>query len=271
GRLVVVGCPAEETGLGKRRLVEGGVFEGIDVAMMAHASDMRRAHRLFLGNQKFDLVFHGRASHAAAYPERGVNALDAVVQLMSSVGLMRQQLPRGVRIHGIITDGGQAANIIPERTAAEIWIRALDEGELESAVERVLACAQGAAEATGTRLEATSLESSSPAMWPNLPLAVCYGRQLERLGLPETGHAPDQNIGSSDITHVSHALPTIHPNFPIGRSLQLHTREFAAATTTPAGEAGLVEAASALAGTVQDLFQQPALRAEVRRAHTRAA
>jgi amidohydrolase len=271
GRVVVIGCPAEETGVGKRRLVEGGAFDGLDVAMMAHASDMRRAHRLFLGNRKFDLVFHGRASHAAAYPERGINALDAVVQLLSAIGLLRQQLPRGVRIHGIVTDGGRAANVIPERAAAEVWVRALDPGELEHAAERVLACARGAAEATGARLEATPLASSSPAMRPNAPLAACYGRQLARLGLPETGHGPDQNIGSSDVTHVSHALPTIHPNFPIGESLQLHTREFAAATTTPAGEAGLVEAASALGGTVLELFRCPALRAEVARAHTQGA
>jgi len=267
GRLLVVGCPAEETGVGKRRLVAAGVFEGLDAALMAHASDMRRAHRLFLGNRKFDLVFHGRAAHAAAYPERGVNALDAVVLLMSGIGLLRQRLPRGVRVHGIVTDGGRAANVIPERAAAEVWIRALEATELEAAAEAVLACARGAAEATGARLEATALESSSPAMHANPPLADCYRRQLDRLGLPESGHAPDENIGSSDITHVSHVVPTIHPNFPIGTSLQLHTRAFAAATVTPAGEAGLREAATALAWTVLDLFSGPELREQVARAH----
>ncbi len=265
-RLLVVGCPAEEKGIGKRRLVEAGVFAGVDAAMMAHASDMRRAHRLFLGNRKFVLVFHGKASHAAAYPEKGLNALDAVVQLFSGVGLLRQQLPRGVRIHGIITDGGKAANVIPERAAAEIWIRALDPTELDAAAERVLACARGAAEATGTRLEATTLESSSPAMRANLPLAGCYRRQLEALGLPETDHAPDQAIGSSDITHVSQVVPTIHPNFPIGTSLQLHTRAFAEATMSEQGEAGLLEAARALALTLHELATHPEARAEVHQA-----
>ena len=262
-RLLVIGCPAEETGVGKRRLVAAGAFAGVDAAMMAHASDMRRAHRLFLGNRKFDLVFHGRASHAAAYPERGVNALDAVVQLMSAVGLLRQQLPRGVRVHGVITDGGRAPNVIPERAAAQLWIRALDEGELDDAVARVLACARGAAEATGTRLEASELESSSPAMRPNLVLAACYRRQLERLGLSESDHAPDQAIGSSDITHVSRVVPTIHPNFPIGTSLQLHTRAFAQATTSEAGQAGLLEGARALALTLHELARTPGLRAQV--------
>ncbi|UCE87372.1 MAG: peptidase dimerization domain-containing protein, partial [Deltaproteobacteria bacterium] len=120
-RLVVVGTPAEETGIGKRRLVEAGVFDGIDVAMMAHASDMRRAHRLFLGNRKFEFVFHGHSAHAAAYPERGVNALDGVIAYFVAVGLLRQQLPRDVRIHGIVSDGGRAPNVIPERAAARVW------------------------------------------------------------------------------------------------------------------------------------------------------
>ena len=105
--LLVVGCPAEEIGLGKRRLVEAGVFTGVHAALMAHASDMRRAHRLFLGNRKFDFIFHGKAAHAAAYPQEGLNALDGVVQLLVAIGLLRQQLPRSARIHAIVTDGGR--------------------------------------------------------------------------------------------------------------------------------------------------------------------
>lgn len=262
-RVVVVGTPAEEIGVGKRRLVEAGVFRGVDVAMMAHAADMRRAHRLFLGNRKFRFSYHGRAAHAAAYPERGVNALDAVIALFVAVGLLRQQLPAGVRVHGIVTDGGRAPNVIPERAAAEIWVRALDARALDGAAAALVRVAEGAALATGTRLETEELESSSPALKPNLALAACYGRQLAALGLPETPHAPDQAIGSSDVTHVSRAVPTIHPNFPIGRDLQLHTRAFADAAASTAGEAGLAEAARALALTVLELARDPALRAHV--------
>jgi amidohydrolase len=262
-RIVVVGTPAEEIGVGKRRLVEAGVFAGAHVAMMAHASDMRRAHRLFLGNRKFVFTFHGRAAHAAAYPERGVNALDAVIALFVAVGLLRQQLPPGVRVHGIVTDGGQAPNVIPERAAAELWVRALDPAQLEDAAARLGRCAEGAASATGTRLEARELESSSPAMKPNLALAGSYREQLTALGLAETSHAPDQAIGSSDINHVSLAVPTIHPNFPIGRELQLHTRAFADAAASAAGEAGLAEGARALALCVLDLARDAGLRARV--------
>ena len=261
--LLVVGCPAEEIGLGKRRLVEAGVFSGVHAALMAHASDMRRAHRLFLGNCKLDFVFHGRAAHAAAYPEEGINALDGVVQLLVAIGLLRQQLPRSARIHAIVTDGGRAPNVIPERGAARVWVRALEESTLNSVTARVQACARGAAQASGTRLEVIELAGASPPMRPNLALADVYRRQLARLGLEETNHAPDANIGSSDITHVSRVVPTIHPNFPIGTGLELHTRAFAEATASAAGEAGLLEAARALALTVAELARSPGARAAV--------
>ena len=262
-RLVVVGCPAEEIGEGKRRLLEAGGFEGLDVAMMAHASDMRRAHRLFLGNRKTDFVYHGVAAHAAACPERGVNALDAAVTLYVSLGLLRQQLSGRVRLHAIFSDAGRVPNVIPERAALRVWVRALDARELTDAVARVQACAEGAARGAGAQLEVVELPGCSPPMRPNPPLADCYRRQLGRLGLPETGHAADQGIGSSDITHVSQRLPTIHPNFPIGPDLQLHTRAFAQAASSAAGEAGLLEAARGLALTALELAGSPELRRDV--------
>ncbi len=270
-RVVVIGCPAEETGVGKPRLVEGGAFEGIDAAIMAHASDMRRAHRLFLGNRKFEFIYHGRAAHAAAHPERGLNALDAVIALFVAVGMLRQQLPRDVRLHGVIHEGGQAPNIIPERAAAKFWARALEPQHLEDAVERLLACARGAAEATGTRLEIESIAGWSPPMKANLPLASAYRRQLDHLGLSETDHAPSEAIGSSDITHISQVVPTIHPNFPIGEEIALHTRAFAEATHTPQGESGLLEGARAMALTVVELAHSQALRDEVARAASEEA
>jgi metal-dependent amidase/aminoacylase/carboxypeptidase family protein len=203
------------------------------------------------------------AAHAAAYPERGVNALDAVIALFVAIGLLRQQLPRGVRIHGIVSDGGAAPNVIPERAAARIWVRALQDNELEDAAERLLACARAAALATGTRLEIVQERGSSPPMRANLPLTDVYRCQLDRLGLPETAHSPTDCIGSSDITHVSRVLPTIHPNFPIGTDLRLHTREFAEATRTAEGERGMLEGARALALTIHELVRQPELLAQV--------
>ena len=262
----VVGCPAEELGLGKARLVAAGAFGGADAAMMAHASDMRRAHRLFLGIRKFEFVYRGRAAHAAAYPQEGVNALDGVIACFVGIGLLRQQLPPGARVHGIVSDGGQAPNIIPERAAARIWVRALEQRVLDDAARRVQACAEGAATASGTRLEASEASGSSPALRPNLPLTEIYRAQLARLALAESGDAPDANIGSSDITHVSRALPTIHPNFPVGTDLKLHTRAFAEACASPAGERGLIEAARALAATALTLARSAAERERVKNA-----
>jgi len=265
-RVVVVGTPAEETGVGKRALVAAGVFDDVDCAMMAHASDMRRAHRLFLGNAKYEFVYHGKAAHAAAYPHEGLNALDGVIALFVALGLLRQQLPPGVRVHGIVSDGGQAPNVIPERAAACVWVRALEREVLAAAAERIVKCAEGAAAATGTRLEVIASENSSPPMRVNLPLAEAYRRQLDALGLPQTPHAPDEAIGSSDITYVSQVTPTIHPNFPIGRGVELHTRAFAEATTTAEGEAGMLEAARALALTVWELARSRAAREALARA-----
>ena len=258
-RLHVVGCPAEEIGVGKRRLVEAGAFADVDVALMAHAAGIRRAHRLFLGNRKFEFRYRGRAAHAAAYPERGVNALDGVIALFVALGLLRQQLPRGVRVHGIVSDGGKAPNIIPENAAARVWVRALDDAELEDAALRVVACAQGAATSTGTRLDVSVEEGTSPPLLPNLALAGVYRRQLERLGLAESEAGPGDAIGSSDITHVSRVAPTIHPNFPIGDGVEIHSRGFAQAVASEAGERGLLEAARALALTVHDLARDASL------------
>ena len=168
-----------------------------------------------------------------------------------------------MRIHVVITDGGSAPNVIPERAAARVWVRALDTGELDDALARVRACAEGAALGTGCRLESELLAGCSPPMLPNLPLADCYRRQLHAQGLAETDHAPDENIGSSDITHVSRVVPTIHPNFPIataGQRLELHTRAFAEATSTESGLAGMLEAARSLALTTQELVRRPDVR-----------
>jgi metal-dependent amidase/aminoacylase/carboxypeptidase family protein len=146
-----------------------------------------------------------------------------------------------------------------------VWVRALEDAVLEDAAHRVVECAQGAARATGTRLEVREDAGASPSMRANLPLAGVYRRQLEHLGLVETPHAPSEAIGSSDITHVSRIVPTIHPNFPIGEDLKLHTRSFAEAAASPAGEAGLLEGARALALTIHELARSQAVRKEVAR------
>ena len=186
-----------------------------------------------------------------------------MIALFVGVGLLRQQLPSGVRVHGIVSEGGRAPNVIPERAAARVWVRALDEAELAGAAAKVLRCAEAAAAGCGARLEVREDENSSPPLRANLALVQLYREALAELGLPETPGDPGERIGSSDITHVSRVVPTIHPNFPIGQGLALHTREFAAAAAGPGGEAGLLEAARALVLTVHSLARSPEARAAV--------
>ena len=152
--------------------------------------------------------------------------------------------------------------------ASRSGIGSLSTTTLPSGMAR--ACAEGAAHQTGTRLELVRLEGESPPLRANLPLAALYRRQLERLDLSESAHAPDESIGSSDITHVSRVVPTIHPNFPIGSELKLHTRAFAEAAASPAGEAGMLEGARALALCVLELARDPEVRAAVAREHDRS-
>jgi amidohydrolase len=261
----VFGTPAEELGLGKIEMIKAGCFAGIDFAMMVHPSSRRLVVKQFLGLAKMRFTFHGRPAHAAAYPEDGVNALDAVIQTFNAVNALRQQTRQDVRIHGIITDGGTAPNIIPATAACYFYVRAADLKELERTRERVIACAAGAATATGCRLE-TAADPRVIAPLKVLPAYYrIYSRQLARLGLEESTAPADRNMGSSDIGNLSQELPTIHPHVPIGDGINIHSGEFAAATVSPRGEMAAVEGATALALTAIELIYSPESREAVRK------
>jgi amidohydrolase len=269
GRVIALGTPAEEMGFGKARMVKEGVFRGIDAAMMVHPSSRRHVAKGYLALHKLRFSYHGRASHAAAYPEQGINALDAVILLFNGISVLRQQLPDTVRIHGIITEGGQAPNIIPERAEAYFYVRGEEEGELRDAVARVKACAAGAATATRCRLAVKEGPYTLSPMKVNPILAAAYRRALALLKLAESGAPTDRNRGSSDIGNVSQVVPALQPNIPItsaGVRFEIHTRPFAEATTKSAGVAGMMEGIRALALTGHELFADPALARESWRA-----
>jgi amidohydrolase len=269
GKVIALGTPAEEMGFGKARMVKEGVFRGIDAAMMVHPSSRRHVEKGYLALHKVRFTYHGRASHAAAYPEHGINALDAVILLFNGVSVLRQQLPDTVRVHGIITEGGQAPNIIPELARAYFYVRGEEEGELRDAVARVKACAAGAATATRCRLEVEEGPFTLSPMKVNPVLAAAYRRALSLLKLAESGAPTDRNRGSSDIGNVSQVVPALQPNIPItsrGERFEIHTRPFAEATTKPAGVAGMMEGIRALALTGHELFSDPAIVRESWRA-----
>ena len=261
GKIVALGTPAEETGYGKARMVEEGVFAGIDAAMMVHASSRRHVDKGYLALHKIRFTFRGKASHAAAYPEHGVNALDGVLLLFQGIAALRQHLPDNVRVHGIVTEGGKAPNVVPERAQAYFYVRGENDTEMLDAVRRVKRCARGAAKATGCRLRMEEGPYTLSAMRVNPVLADCYRSALSRLGLKESGAPTDRNRGSSDIGNVSRVVPTLQPNVPIsfGERVEIHTRAFEEATTSPAGLEGMMEGIRALALSACDLFADPCL------------
>ncbi len=262
GTLVVLGTPAEELGKGKIEMVKAGLFDGIDASMMVHGSSRRTVLKHFLGLERLNFTFYGKASHASAYPEEGINALDAVILLFNSIGLMRQQLRNDVRVHGIITDGGRKPNIIPERAAASFYVRANDLRELASVKERVINCAKGAAASTGCGVEVTGGGDLNAPMKINMAFIELYRGVLRRLGLKEDVQPPEKNVGSSDIGNVSQIIPTIHPHVPIREGINIHTREFAEATVTPDGHRALMEGVKTLGLTaIELLFDRDALEA----------
>jgi len=254
GSIVVLGTPAEELGIGKIAMIKAGVFEGFDAAMMAHPSSKRMVTRIFLGLIRLNLNFKGKPSHASAYPEEGINALDAVIQTFNAISALRQQLRSDVRIHGIITDGGAAPNIIPEKASASFYVRAKDLNELYSVKEKVLNCARGAALATGCELTIEEGADMNAPLKLNKALADIYRRQMEFLGLKEDDFPMDKNAGSSDIGNVSQVLPTIHPHILLKKGINIHTREFADATITEDGKNAIMEGAKTLALTALELI-----------------
>jgi amidohydrolase len=259
GRILVVGTPAEEGGAGKVKLMQAGVFRAVDAAMMIHPRCGTQVWRPTLGLMKAKVEYFGKAAHASSWPWRGVNALNAVIGLFNALDAMRQQLRPDARVHGVITVGGQQPNIIPEYTAAEFYLRSLDKDYLREIRRRFEAAAEGAATATGCRVQVTVDPIVHDPLRPNFAMAALFGRNLERIGFPVDPDDGQAGYGSTDAGNVSHALPTIHPYIrtaPDG--VPGHSREFAEHNATPLARAGMVAGAKALALTALDLLADPA-------------
>ncbi|MBI4562062.1 MAG: M20 family metallopeptidase [Candidatus Rokubacteria bacterium] len=255
GRIQVIGTPAEEGGAGKVRLMEAGVFEGVEAAMMIHPRCGTRMWRPSLGIIKVKAEFFGKASHASSWPWRGINALNAVIQLFVGLDAMRQQLRPEARVHGVITHGGDQPNIIPEYTAAEFYLRSASKEYLPELRHRFEACAQAAATATGASVKVTPDPIIHEPLKPNLTMAGLFRKNLEQVGFHEDPEDPEAGYGSTDCGNVSQLLPTIHPYIRISPDgVPNHSREFAEWARSPMARTGLVAAAKALALTALDLL-----------------
>ena len=256
GRVLVVGCPAEEKGGGKIPLVESGVFRSVDAAMLVHPSNRTEIVKRALGMRDVQVEFFGKASHAAATPHLGINALDAVILAFTNINALRQQIRPDARIHGIITHGGKAPNIIPDHAAALFYVRALDMAYLEELYQKVLGCFEAAAMATGTRHQVKRAGSDYHPHKINYALAELFRKNLEALGAQVDQGPEDQDLGSTDVGNVSQAVPTVQPMIAIcGPSVACHMPEFAVASASRAGEEGMLLAATAMALTGLDLLR----------------
>ena len=249
GRLAAIGTPAEEGGGGKVALVRAGGFTDVDVAMMCHPSSRTLAGRTSLASNRVDVEFYGKAAHAAAQPDKGINALDGVIQTFNNVNAMRQQLCPEARIHGIITNGGSAANIIPEYAMAKFSVRALDRRYQQEVLKRFIACAEGAAAATGTKLKVTVHENSGyENMVPSQPLAERWAVHMRALGQTVQATLDDERMGSTDMGNVSQILPSIHPYIGIApEGTPGHSTAFRDAAAMPEAHESALFAAKAMA------------------------
>jgi amidohydrolase len=265
GSVFVIGTPAEEIYGGKVMMAERGAFGGVDSAMMVHPGTHDTATTQALACQTIDVEFWGRAAHAAAHPEAGINALEAMVQSFNALNSLRQHIRDRSRIHGIITDGGEAANVVPAHSAGTFIVRAEDTDYLNELKERVLNCFRGAATATGARLEYRWSEVVYAAMRNNLTLARLFKQNMESLGRRIKLSDPDCAFGSTDMGNVSQLVPSIHPEVaiaPVGVSV--HSPEFALAAASEAGSQGFLDAAKAMAMTVVDLVANPEVMTKVK-------
>lgn len=258
GRLLFLGTPGEEGGGGKVAMIDAGIFEGVDAAMMFHPASYTVVGRGSLAITEVKIEFHGKPSHAAASPEKGINALDAVIQTFNSINALREHIKDGARIHGIISDGGLKPNIVPEYASAEFYVRAPKTDYRDELLEKLRRCAEGAALATGARLEFSEVGHAYKAMKPNQPLIDAYIANLGALDWT-LDEAPPA-MGSTDMGDVTQAVPGMHPYLSICDSaIAGHSREFAEASGSERGACAMLAAAKALAMTAVDVLTNPDL------------
>lgn len=265
GSVRVLGTPAEEGGGGKVIMARAGAFEEVDVAMMIHPSGADLLEIDALAITSLRVEYHGRAAHAAAAPHHGINALDALVSAYSAIAQLRQHIAPGERVHGIITDGGQAPNIVPEHAAGVFYVRAPHRAGLEALEKRVLDCFRAGALASGAKLTVTKVGEDYEELCTNEPLASLYAANLERLGraVGVTGRV----TGSTDMGNVSHLVPSIHPMLQIAPpDVPLHTVEFCKWAGSERGDRGVLDGAKAMAMTAIDYLADADLRDAVRAA-----
>ena len=263
--VTVMGTPAEEVlrSGGKIRLLKGGAFDGVHAAMMTHPAPWDVAVWPIVAASFFEVHYEGKAAHASGFPEQGINAADALTIAQTAIGLLRQHIRSTDRVHGIVTHGGDAFNIIPAHSSADYAVRAIRLDDLTEVYEKVMRCFEAGALATGARLSIIGGDRPFAHLNHDLEMASAYQRNAEGLGrrFPAPGESSPATPVSTDMGNVSLALPSIHPAIGI-ESLPAvnHQPEFTAACATPAADQALYDGAVAMAWTMLDMAETPVLR-----------
>ncbi len=259
GQIQVIGTPAEEGDGGKIILANAGVFNSVDAAMMFHPASKNMVSRSSLASSELRVEFFGKASHAAAAPEEGINALDAMILTFNNINALRPTFGPKDRVAGIILDGGTASNIIPAHTLAEFTIRSLTAKHRDELVDQVIACAQAGAQTIGCQLVHKVVPGYKNII-PNKLMAGLFKTNLESLGRIVVDPDPNERMGSTDMGDISHLIPAIHPYLAIApENVAGHTIEFRDYCLSDTGKAGMLDAAKALAMTAVDLIMDPGL------------
>jgi amidohydrolase len=257
----ILGTPAEEGGGGKILMLERGAFDGVNAALMVHPAPGELDRMPCLAVDHFDVRYSGKEAHASAFPDRGINAADAITLAQVAIGLLRQHSSPSDQVHGIVTYGGAAPNVVPALAVAKFYVRAKSIEALESWKPRVMKCFEAGALATGATLEVVPQGPPYSEFRTDEQMAAIYKRNAEAIGrvFPEQ---PDRPMsGSTDMANVSLAIPSIHPMVGIDSYPAVnHQPEFAAAAASPAADKAVLDGALAMAMTTIDLASDPAQR-----------
>ncbi len=259
GQVLVVGSPAEEGGGGKVFLADRGALADVDAAMMVHPADGDLKAMNVIAIQQLHVKYHGQAAHAAAFPHRGRNALDAAVLGYMNVAALRQHIRPTERIHGIFTDAGDKPNIVPKYAAAEWYVRSPTLRQLQGLKERVLTCLEAGAAAAGCTMDHEWLDPAYADMIDNPIMVDLFSANAERVGRTMADPTSAENVvGSTDMGNISYVVPSIHPMLAVApRGIPIHTPEFTGFAGGEEGDKAVLDGASAMAMTVVDLWLDP--------------
>ncbi len=265
GTVVVFGTPAEETSGAKVTYVENHEFDQVDIALIAHPGSSYTKSGTSLALEPIQFEFYGKTAHAAASPEKGVNALDAAIQTFNSINALREHIKSDSRVHGVILDGGKAANVVPDYSKSQFYVRSTTKSYNSELLEKVKNCARGAALATGTELKITKYEYNYDNMVTNQVLSNVFTDKIyEVAGIKM--NEPSKNTGSIDAGQVSQVCPTIHPYFDITNDINIvaHTREMAKCTLTDYAKEQMKNTIAALVLTAAEVIQNQKLYDEIK-------